>query len=54
MRIQTLWRDRAALDAMRASLTIRQHLGCCVQLAPTPSSHLIDVKADLIAPDETI
>lgn len=37
-RIQTLWRDHAALDAMRASAEGRRRLGCSIRWERTPGS----------------
>ncbi|NUR01181.1 MAG: hypothetical protein HOY79_33030 [Streptomyces sp.] len=53
-RIQTLWRDRAALDAMRASPDGAAAPRLFRAVGADPELALFDVKANLVAPGETI
>lgn len=52
-RIQTLWRDRAALDAMRASPEPPAAPALFTQVGGKPSLTILEVEAQLPAADET-
>ncbi|MFJ3728917.1 hypothetical protein ACIPYQ_41070 [Streptomyces sp. NPDC090045] len=51
-RIQTLWRDRAALDAMRAAPDGPAALRLFREVGADPGLALFDVKVHCIAPVE--